>query len=71
MTKGLVALVSIIGFVILVAVVFLILAPCLGYANIVEMFEAWFSNNSTSTPVENVEEVVETTKLVAKTIFGI
>lgn len=71
MTKGQVALVSIIGFVILVAVVFLILAPCLGYANIVEMFEAWFSNNSTSTPVENVEEVVETTKLVAKTIFGI
>lgn len=71
MTKGQVALVSIIGFVILVAVVFLILAPCLGYANIVEMFEAWFSNNSTSTPVENVEGVVETTKLVAKTIFGI
>lgn len=71
MTKGQVALVSIIGFVILVAVVFLILAPCLGYANIVEMFEAWFSNNSTSTPVENVEDVVETTKLVAKTIFGI
>lgn len=71
MTKGQVALVSIIGFVLLVAVVFLILAPCLGYANIIEMFEAWFSNNTTSTPVENVEEVVETTKLVAKTIFGI
>ncbi len=71
MTKGQVALVSIIGFVLLVAVVFLILAPCLGYANIIEMFEAWFSNNTTSTPVEDVEEVVETTKLVAKTIFGI
>lgn len=71
MTKGQVALVSIIGFVLLIAVVFLILAPCLGYANIIEMFEAWFSNNTTSTPVENVEEVVETTKLVAKTIFGI
>ena len=71
MTKGQVASVSIIGFVLLVAVVFLILAPCLGYANIIEMFEAWFSNNTTSTPVEDVEEVVETTKLVAKTIFGI
>lgn len=71
MTKGQVALVSIIGFVLLVAVVLLILAPCLGYANIIEMFEAWFSNNTTSTPVEDVEEVVETTKLVAKTIFGI
>lgn len=71
MTKGQVALVSIIGFIVLVAVVLLILAPCLGYANIVEMFESWFNNGSTSTPVEDVEEIVETTRLVSKAILGI
>ena len=71
MTKGQVALVSIIGFVALVAIVFLILAPCLGYSNIIEMFKAWAGNDVTSTPVENVEEVVETTKLALKTILRI
>ncbi len=59
MTKGQIALVSIIGFIVLVAVVFLVLAPCLGYSNIIEMFKAWAGNKpSTTAPVEDVVETV-------------
>lgn len=51
MTKGQIALVSIIGFIVLVAVVLLILAPCLGYSNIIEMFKAWAGNKPVTAPV--------------------
>lgn len=68
MTKGQFALVSIIGFLVLVAVVFLVLAPSLGYANIIEMFKAWAGNKPQTTPP--AEDIVETVSNIVK-IFKI
>ena len=59
MTKGQVALVAIIGFILLVAVGLLIAASVQGM-NIVEMFQSWFKTVEETPP----EEVVETSKIV-------
>ncbi len=62
MTKGQIALVSIIGFIVLVAVVLLILAPCLGYSNIIEMFKVWVGDKPVTAPVTSPEtETIGTT----------
>lgn len=49
---GRIILFSILGFLVLTAVVFLILAPCLGYSNIVEMFKAWLKSDETVSVVK-------------------
>lgn len=61
MTKLQFALVFFIGLLVLAAVVLLILAPCLGYTNIVEMFKAWCGAKPVTPPVE---EVTETTSIL-------
>ncbi len=66
MTKtGRIILFSILGFLVLTAVVFLILAPCLGYADIIQMFKAWAGNKpQTTTPVETVETLSNFIKIL-------
>lgn len=55
MSKGMIAVVSVIGFLLLVAVALLIAASAQGM-NIVEMFRSWVETKPETPPVEDVVE---------------
>lgn len=59
MSKGMIAILSVVCFILVVAVCLLIAASVQGM-NIVEMFQSWFDNVK-ETPTE---EVVETSKIM-------